>query len=146
MKKPIATIRLTLSANKAAPSPTLGQAFGQSGINMMDFCKEFNNQTKNLKADDAQKIPTTVIVYSRNSFQVHIKTPSSTSVLKNTANVSKGATAPKREQLAQYITLKELYHLARFKKCDPLMNHLSLKSIVKSLIGSAKSMGLRMEG
>jgi large subunit ribosomal protein L11 len=143
MKKPIATIRLTLSANKAAPSSTLGQAFGQYGINIMDFCKQFNNQTKNLEPNDTQKIPTTIIVFSRNSFQVHIKTPSSTCLLKNTANVTKGASAPKKQQLAQYITLKELYHLAIFKeKCDPLVRRLSTKSIAKSLLGSAKSMGL----
>jgi large subunit ribosomal protein L11 len=144
MKKPIATIRLTLLAHKAAPSSTLGQAFGQYGINIMDFCKQFNNQTKNLKANENQKIPTTIIVFSRNSFEIHIKTPSSTSLLKNCANVSKASMEPKKQELTQYITLKELYHLAIFKKCDPLMNHLSVKSITRSLIGSAKSMGLSL--
>lgn len=139
-KKPIATIRLTLLANKAAPSSILGQTLGQYKINIMEFCKLFNSQTKNIK--EQVYIPTLIKIYSQNSFKITIKTPSTTYLLKQTVHVTKGSSLPKKELLTQDIRLKEIYHLAIFKKCDQLMNHLELKSICKTLIASAKSMGL----
>ena len=126
-KKPIATIRLTLLANKAAPSPILGQALGQYGINIMDFCKIFNNQTKNLK--DNIYVPTLIYLYTRDNFKVIIKTPCTSYLIKQMANIAKGNSSRvnlgsgsltnssilKHENV---IYLKEIYHLAIFKKCD----------------------------
>jgi large subunit ribosomal protein L11 len=139
-KKPIATIRLTLLANRAAPSPLLGQALGQYGINIMEFCKNFNNQTKMVCSQ--VYIPTHIYLYSRDSFQVIIKTPSTSYLIKQVANISKGSALAKKNNLEACIFLKEIYHLAIFKKCDRLLNHLSLKALCKTLIGSAKSMGI----
>ena len=141
-KKHIATIRLTLLANKAAPSPLLGQALGQYGINIMEFCKNFNNQTKNLKENIY--VPTVIYLYSRDNFKVIIKTPSTTFLLKQIANISKGSSMSKKQQEG-VIYLKEIYHLALFKKCDRLLNHLNIKSLCKTIIGSIKSMGIKIK-
>ena len=149
--KGVATVRLILLANKAAPSPILGQAFGQYGINIMEFCNSFNKQTKNIVAADATTgatiyIPTTVTIFSNGTFQVQIKTPTTTGLLKNTARFEKGsATAGVVSQTSSVakITPKEVYHIGAFKKCDRVLNSLPLKSICKTIIGSAKSMGLQ---
>jgi large subunit ribosomal protein L11 len=95
--KQIATIRLTLLANRAAPSPILGQALGQYGLNIAGFCKSFNEKTKNIK--EHVYIPTRVEVYrlhSQNSLEITIKSPSSTYLLKQTANLLKGSPHPGR--------------------------------------------------
>jgi large subunit ribosomal protein L11 len=138
--KPIATIRLKLLANKAAPSPILGQALGPYGINIMEFCKTFNNQTKNIK--DTVLIPMTLTIFNHNSFEISIKTPTTTFLLKNIVGFTKGSSLPKKNNLNTFVLLKEIYHIALFKKSNRLMNHLSLQSICKTIIGSIKSMGL----
>ena len=143
-QKPIATIRLTLLANRAAPSPILGQALGQYGINIMDFCKKFNSLTKNIR--ETVYIPTSLTVYSPNHFEITIKTPTSCFLLKQGANITKGSPLPKKKNLDEaFIPLKEIYHLAILKRCDRLMNHLSLKAICKVLVGTTKSMGLALK-
>jgi large subunit ribosomal protein L11 len=140
-QKPIATIRLTLLANRAAPSPILGQALGQYGINIMDFCKKFNNLTKNIK--ETIYVPTSIIVFSSNQYEIIIKTPTTCYLFKQVANIIKGSSLPKKKNLEEgFILLKEIYHLAIFKKCDRLLNHLNLHAICKTFIGTAKSMGL----
>ena len=139
-KKPIATIRLTSLANKAAPSSISGQTSGQYKINIMEFRKLSNSQTKNIK--EQVYIPTPIKIYSQNSFKITIKTPSTTYPSKQTVHVTKGSSLPKKELLTQDIRLKEIYHSAISKKCDQLMNHLELKSIRKTPIASAKPMGL----
>lgn len=138
-KKAIATIRLTLLANKAAPSPLLGQALGQYGINIMEFCKNFNNKTKNIK--DTVYVPTVIKLYSRENFKVEIKTPTTTFLMKQIANISKASNMPKKHQVG-YLSPKEIYHLALLKTCDPSLNGIDTKSFCKTLVGSAKSMGI----
>lgn len=141
-KKHIATIKLTLLANKAAPSPLLGQALGQYGINIMEFCKNFNNQTKNIK--DNIYIPTIIYLYSRDNFKVIIKTPTTSFLVKHIANILKGSSMAKKQQQG-ILYLKEIYHLAIFKKCDRILNHLNVKSLCKTIIGSIKSMGITIK-
>jgi large subunit ribosomal protein L11 len=141
-KKHIATIKLTLLANKAAPSPLLGQALGQYGINIMEFCKNFNNQTKNIK--DNIYIPTIIYLYSRDNFKVIIKTPTTSFLVKHIANILKGSSMAKKQQQG-ILYLKEIYHLAIFKKCDRILNHLNVKSLCKTIIGSIKSMGITVK-
>lgn len=139
-KKPIAIIRLRLLANKAAPSPVLGQALGQYNINIMEFCKTFNTHTKNIK--DTILIPTIVTIYSHNSFDLAIKTPSTTFLLKHIASFNLGSSLTKKKNLDKFVLLKEIYQIALFQKCNRLLNALSLKSICKTIIGSTKSIGL----
>lgn len=143
-QKPVATIRLTLLANRAAPSPILGQALGQYGINIMDFCKKFNGLTKNIK--ETVYIPTSLTVYSPNHFEITIKTPTTCFFFKQVANITKGSPLPKKKNLDEaFILLKEIYHLAILKRCDRSMNHLSLKAICKALTGTARAMGLTVK-
>jgi large subunit ribosomal protein L11 len=141
-KKHNATIRLILLANKASPSPLLGQALGPYGINIMEFCKNFNNQTKNIKGNIY--IPTKINFYTRENYQIIIKTPTTTFLVKNIANIVKGNPLTKKalHEKQGFINLKEIYHLAVFKKCDRELNHLNIKSLCKTLIGSIKSIGI----
>lgn len=140
---PKAIIRLRLMANKAAPSPILGQSLGQYGINIMDFCKKFNNSSKNLK--DGLIVPITVTIYSAKSFIIQIKTPSASELIKTVTGFKKGSSLPRKSPYKKeegFLLLKEVYHLAIFKKCDRFLNHLEIKSLSKTLIGTAKSMGI----
>ena len=139
-KKPIARIRLAPLANKAAPSSVPGQTLGQYKINIMESRKPSNSKTKNIK--EHVYIPTPIKIFSSNPFEITIKTPSTTYLSKQTANVAQGSALPKKVLLPQSVLLKEIYHLAIFKKCDPLLNHLELKAIRKTPIASAKPMGL----
>jgi large subunit ribosomal protein L11 len=140
-QRPIATIRLTPLANRAAPSPILGQALGQYGINIMDFCKKFNSLTKNTK--EIVYVPTSITVYSSNQSEITIKTPTTRYPSKQVANVSKGSPLPKKKNLEEgFIPLKEIYHSAISKKCDRLLNHSDLHALCRTFIGTAKSMGL----
>jgi len=138
---PKAVIRLKLFATKAAPSPVLGQSLGQYGINIMDFCKKFNNQTRNLKEEVLVSV--VVKIYSQKNYDIEIKTPSSSDILKKIINLpSDFPLKDLNTNQGSFLFLKEIYHLAVFKKCDILLNHLQIKSICKSLIGTAKSMNI----
>ncbi len=139
-KKAKAKIRLTLLANKAAPSPILGQALGQYGINIMEFCKNFNGKTKNIKENTL--IPTKIMLYSKETYEIIIKTPTTTNMIKQITNIEKGSKMTKKENMEGYIKLKEIYHIAILKKCDKILNHIKIKEICKSIIGTVKSMGI----
>jgi large subunit ribosomal protein L11 len=130
------TIKLRLLANSAAPSPVLGQALGQYGINIMNFCKKFNQQTQNLK--QGILVPTRVTVYSQTSFEIEIKTPSTVSLLKKIAELrglGRGETP---------IPLQDIYHIALFKKSESKLSNLKTKSLCKSLRGTVLSMGFSL--
>jgi large subunit ribosomal protein L11 len=144
-KRELATIRLTLLANKAAPSPLLGQMFGQYGVNVMQFCKSFNEQTKNVK--DNIYVPTIIKLYSREDYQVIIKSPTTTFLLKQIANIAKGSSMTKKQETGASgeIYLKEIYHIAQIKKCDKRVNHIKIKELSKTIIGSIKSIGIQIK-
>lgn len=143
MNSPKAIIKLRLLANKASPSPILGQSLGQYGINIMDFCKKFNASTKNLR--DGLIVPVDVIVYSQTSFKIITKTPSISYLIKKIANIEKGSKFPKKENIDKedaFLLCKEIYHLGVFKKCESKLNHLKIRSLSKSIAASVKSMGI----
>lgn len=129
-------------ANKAGPSSTLGQALGQYGINIMEFCKEFNKQTEKLRGIENQKIPTTIKVKGR-KFEIKIKTPSTTTLMKNTVLIKKGSKEPGKKKKGE-IKKKEIYHIAKLKKSEEELNRISIKGITKTIGGTAKSMGLKI--
>jgi large subunit ribosomal protein L11 len=133
MRKPIATIRFVLLARSAKPSPALSQALGQYRINIMDFCKNYNARTKNIK--EHVYIPTKITIYNRNSYDIAIKTPTSTYLLRECANHNDS------------LTTKQLYHLGIFKKSDSQMKcfSLSTQSVCRSLIGSARAMSIKVQ-
>jgi len=143
MKKPKSIIKLKLIANKASPSPVLGQSLGQYGINIMDFCKKFNSSTKNLK--DGLVVPLNVIIYSQTDYNIIIKTPATSYLIKKVANIEKGSSSPKKENFKEnqaFLLAKEIYHLGIFKKCESKLNHLSNQSICKSISSTVKSIGI----
>lgn len=137
-KKVMALIKLQIVAGKATPSPPVGPALGQHGVNIMEFCKAFNART----ADDAgMVIPVVITVYQDRSFTFITKTPPAAVLLKKAANISSGAKDPKREKVAK-ITRAQVEEIAQLKKVD--LNAYDLDAAVKIIAGTARSMGIEI--
>nr|NP_044746.1 ribosomal protein L11 [Reclinomonas americana]O21234.1 RecName: Full=Large ribosomal subunit protein uL11m; AltName: Full=60S ribosomal protein L11, mitochondrial [Reclinomonas americana]AAD11861.1 ribosomal protein L11 [Reclinomonas americana] len=139
MNKIIGFIRLEIESGKASPSPPVGPALGLRGVNIMQFCKEFNNRCKQLNIKDGVPVPTIITVYDDKTFSFKMKTPSITYFIKKHLEISKGASKPGKENFLN-IDIRSLYEIAEIKKID---SNLDIKSICKSLIGSVKSMGIK---
>ena len=142
LHKPVANIKLKLIANKAVPSPVLGQALGQYGIEIMQVCKIFNNQTCNLQESTFLQIPLKITIYNQKTFEIKIKTPSTSEIIKNITGVRKASKLPKKVYVTSGIRLKEIYHIGLYKKSNQLINHMRMKSICKTIIGTIKSIGI----
>lgn len=139
-KKPIQTkIKLEIVAGKANPAPPIGPALGQHGVSIMDFCRAFNEKTKD-KGDII--IPVAITVYKDRSFTFELKTPPAASLLKKAAGIEKGSGEPNRNKVGT-IGRKDLEEIARIKLPD--LNAYDLDSAVKIIEGTAKNMGLEIE-
>lgn len=142
MKKKIQTyIKLQVKAGEANPSPPVGPALGQHGVNIMEFCKAFN-----VKTSDTEKglpIPVIITVYSDKSFTFVTKTPPASVLLMKASGVTKGSGTPNTEKIGT-VTRKQLEDIANFKMQD--LNTTDINSAVKIIAGSALSMGLNVEG
>ncbi|TET29109.1 50S ribosomal protein L11 [Candidatus Aerophobetes bacterium] len=139
-KKPIQTkIKLQIAAGKANPAPPVGPALGQHGVSIMDFCRAFNEKTKD-KGDII--IPVAVTVYRDRSFTFELKTPPAASLLKKAAGIEKGSGEPNRKKVGK-IGRKDLEEIARIKLPD--LNAYELNSAVKIIEGTARNMGLEVE-
>lgn len=141
-KKVTGSLKLIIPAVKANPSPPVGPALGQRGVNIMEFCKQFNERTKLLK--DGTPTPVQVTVYQDKSFTFVVKTPSVTHFLKQASSVNKGASLPGKE-IKGTLSLKQLYEIANIKKSDPAFGHLTMDKMVKMFMGTAKSMGISIQ-
>jgi large subunit ribosomal protein L11 len=140
VKKPIQTkIKLQIAAGKANPAPPIGPALGQHGVSIMDFCRAFNENTKD-KGDII--IPVAITVYRDRSFTFELKTPPAASLLKKAAGIEKGSGEPNRKKVGK-IGRKDLEEIARIKLPD--LNAYELNSAVKIIEGTAKNMGLEVE-
>ncbi|WP_343126568.1 50S ribosomal protein L11 [Buchnera aphidicola] len=139
LKKINTYIKLQILSGMANPSPPVGPALGQKGINIMEFCKQFNLKTSKIE----KGIPTPVIitVYSDKSFSFIIKTPPASVLLKKIANIKKGSQKPKKITVAT-ITKKNIYEIAQQKITD--MTGSNLEKIANSIEGTAKSMGIKV--
>lgn len=139
-KKPIQTkIKLQIVAGKANPAPPIGPALGQHGVSIMDFCRAFNEKTKD-KGDIV--IPVALTVYKDRSFTFELKTPPAASLLKKAAGIEKGSGEPNRKKVGK-ISRKDLEEIGRIKLPD--LNAYDLRGAVKIIEGTAKNMGLEIE-
>jgi large subunit ribosomal protein L11 len=135
-KKVMAMIKLQVEAGKANPSPPIGPALGQHGVNIMDFCKAFNART----ADDAGTIiPVVITVYQDRSFTFITKTPPAAVLLKKAAKIAKGSGDPKRERVAK-VTRSQVEEIAKQKMTD--LNANDLNAACRIIEGTARSMGI----
>jgi large subunit ribosomal protein L11 len=135
-KKVMALIKLQVEAGKANPSPPIGPALGQHGVNIMDFCKAFNARTAN---DEGMIIPVVITVYQDRTFTFITKTPPAAVLLKKAAKIAKGAGDPKRERVGE-VTRQQVEEIAKIKMVD--LNANDLDAACKIIAGTARSMGI----
>jgi len=137
-KKVIANIKLQIQAGKATPSPPIGPALGQHGVNIMEFCKAYNAMTAN---QEGMIIPVVITVYADRSFTFVTKTPPVSVLLKQAAKIAKGASDPKREKVGQ-VTARQVRDIAELKMND--LNAISVEGAIKTIEGTARSMGIEV--
>jgi large subunit ribosomal protein L11 len=140
-KKIQAYIKLQVKAQEANPSPPVGPALGQRGVNIMEFCKAFNAQTQNV--EKGLPLPVVITVYSDRSFTFVTKTPPATILLKKAVGIQSGSGRPNTEKVGS-VTRDQLEEIARMK--EPDLTAASLEAAVRTIAGSARSMGLNVEG
>jgi large subunit ribosomal protein L11 len=137
-KKVMALIKLQVEAGKANPSPPIGPALGQHGVNIMDFCKTFNSRTAQ---EEGMIIPVVITVYQDRSFTFITKTPPAAVLLKKAAKVAKGAGDPKRDCVGK-VNRQQLEEIAKLKMVD--LNANDLDAACKIIAGTARSMGIEV--
>jgi large subunit ribosomal protein L11 len=140
-KKVTGYIKLQVKAGQANPSPPVGPALGQRGLNIMEFCKAFNAATQ--KMEPGLPIPTIITVYSDRSFTFITKTPPATVLLKKAVGIESGSGRPNTEKVGK-VTRKQLEDIAKAKMPD--LTAADLDAAVRTIAGSARSMGLVSEG
>ena len=139
-KKVIGTLKLQVPAGKANPSPPIGPALGQRGINIMGFCKEFNAKTQEMEV--GTPLPIIITYYQDKSFTIEIKTPPASFYLKKAAKLKSGAKTPGRETVGT-VTARQLREIAEAKMKD--LNANSVEAAMQIILGSAKSMGIEVK-
>lgn len=140
-KKVEAYIKLQIPAGKANPSPPVGPALGQRGVNIMEFCKAFNAKTQSL--EPGLPIPVVITAFSDKSFTFVLKTPPASILLKKAANIQKGSSRPQADKVGT-VTRAQLEEIAKTKQPD--LTAADLDAAVRTIAGSARSMGLNVEG
>ena len=140
-KKVNGYIKLQVPAGAANPSPPIGPALGQQGVNIMEFCKQFNAQTQ--KMEKGLPIPTIITVYSDRSFTFVMKTPPAAVLIRKALGIEKGSGTPNTSKVGK-ITRKQLEEIAKTKQPD--LTAADLDAAVRTIAGSARSMGVDVEG
>ena len=140
-KKITAYIKLQVAAGKANPSPPVGPALGQHGVNIMEFCKAFNAQTQSL--EQGMPIPVVITVYADRSFTFITKTPPASVLLKKAAGIQSGSPRPSSEKVGK-LTRAQLEEVAKLKMPD--LTAADLNAAVRTLAGTARSAGIETEG
>lgn len=140
-KKIQAYIKLQVPAGKANPSPPVGPALGQHGVNIMEFCKAFNAQTQGM--EQGMPIPVVITVYGDRSFSFITKTPPASVLLRKAAGIDKGSSMPNSNKVGK-VNRQQLEEIAKTK--DPDLTAADLDAAVRTIAGSARSMGLEVEG
>lgn len=140
-KKISTTIKLQVKAGEANPAPPVGPALGQHGVNIMEFCKAFNAQTQNM--EKGMPLPVIITVYVDRSFSFIIKTPPASILLKKAAGVPSGSAVPNTNKVGK-VTRKQVEEIATLKMPD--LTASDLEAAVKTIAGTARSMGIDVEG
>ncbi len=140
-KKIIGFIKLQIPAGKANPSPPVGPALGQRGLNIMEFCKAFNAQTQSV--EPGLPLPVVITAFADKSFTFVVKTPPAAVLIKKALKIDKGSAKPNTDKVGK-ITRAQLEEIAQTKLQD--MNAADLDAAVRTLAGSARSMGVSVEG
>ena len=140
-KKIVGLIKLQVPAGKANPSPPIGPALGQRGLNIMEFCKAFNAQTQ--KVEPGLPIPVVITAYADKSFTFIMKTPPATVLIKKSAKVDKGSQRPNADKVGK-LTRAQAEEIAKVKQPD--LTAADLDAAVRTIAGSARSMGITVEG
>ena len=137
-KKVIANIKLQIKAGKATPSPPIGPALGQHGVNIMEFCKAYNAMTQN---QEGTVIPVVITVYADRSFTFVTKTPPASVLLKQAAKIAKGSGNPKKDKVGA-VSAKQIREIAELKYQD--LNAIDMAGAIRIVEGTAKSMGIEI--
>ena len=140
-KKVDAYVKLQVAAGSANPSPPVGPALGQRGVNIMEFCKAFNAQTQHL--EKGLPIPVVITVYSDRSFTFVMKTPPASVLLRKAAGIAKGSSTPNTVKVGK-VTLAQVEEIARSKMPD--LTAAGLEAAVRTISGSARSAGIDIDG
>jgi len=138
-KKVIANIKLQVPAGQANPSPPIGPALGQHGVNIMEFCKSFNAKTQ---GQEGMIIPVVITVFADRSFTYVTKTPPAAVLLKKAAKIAKGSSTPDRERVGT-VTRQQVQEIAKLKMPD--LNCNTLEAAIRTVEGTARSMGITIE-
>jgi len=138
-KKVKAIIKLQIEAGKATPAPPVGPALGQHGVNIMAFCKEYNEQTS---SQAGSIVPVEITVYEDRSFTFVTKTPPVSDLLKRALNIEKGSSTAGRQKLGT-LPRQKLYEIAKLKMKD--LNAIDLEGAARTIAGTARSMGIEVE-
>jgi large subunit ribosomal protein L11 len=141
-KKVIGSLKLQVKAGQANPSPPIGPALGQRGLNIMEFCKTVNAATKDM--EPGSPVPVIITYYQDKSFTFEIKTPPASHLLKKAANVNKGSAESGKGAPIGKVTMDQVREIAQIKLKD--LNANSVEQAMKIIAGSARSMGLTVEG
>ena len=140
-KKVMTYIKLQIPAGQANPSPPVGPALGQHGVNIMEFCKAFNAQTQ--KVEQGLPIPVVITVYADRSFTFIMKTPPAAVLLKKALGLAKGSSTPNTQKVGT-VTREQLEDIVKQK--EPDLTAADMDAAVRTIAGSARSMGLNVEG
>ena len=140
-KKIVGFIKLQVPAGKANPSPPIGPALGQRGLNIMEFCKAFNAQTQGI--EPGLKLPVVITAYADKSFTFVLKSPPASVLLKKAVKIDKGSGRPHLEKVGK-ITREQLEEIAKIKIKD--LTGADMDAAIRTIAGSARSMGITVEG
>ncbi len=140
-KKIDAYIKLQVAAGKANPSPPVGPALGQRGVNIMEFCKQFNARTQEL--EQGLPIPVVITVFSDRSFTFITKTPPASVLLRKAAGIPKGSAVPNKDKVGK-VTRAQVLEIAQSKATD--LTAASVEAAARTIAGTARSMGIEVEG
>ena len=143
-KKKLIDVKLIVAAGKANPAPPVGTALGPRGVNIMSFCKQFNEQTTQLGLEVGSRVPVVISIYEDKSFSFVIKTSPVTDLIKKVLGIKKGSKATKKDSNIGEITLDQCRAIAKIKLVD--LNTDDIEVAVSMIVGSALSMGLKVKG